>query len=183
MSELSIPELVQLMRDTTPTGGFRTLVVEDLPLSLTRWLRPSDEEWARIRARAAANDEGSRQASNTRVWNRQHNLVGAFAEWAYGELSGLPWNESGELGDGGEDFPGVDVKGTPRWQAPRLLRLATDPLKAPRFALFGVDISERRAQYVGWAMREMLAEAPLVEYGYGPTRTLTEGDLLEGLPT
>lgn len=181
MSEI---DLVALLRETVPKGGWTAPEVAPPAPRLTdlyEWRHPG-AEWATIEARARGNDEGSRAASNTRVWNPQHNLIGAFAEWAYGSASGLPWNTSPDLGDGGEDFPGIDVKGTEHWRSPRLLRLATDPLKAPCFVLVAVDLVEVRARYVGWATRQQLVDAPHEEYGHGPTRTLFARDLREGLP-
>lgn len=80
--------------------------------------------------------------------------------------------------DGGTDFPGIDCKATPHWRDPRLLRLVSDPLKAPVYFLACVDLERRRVRPVGYATREMLRAAPHKEYGYGPTRTLGESDLL-----
>lgn len=151
---------------------------------LHAWVSPTPEERALLRARARELLAKSREASNTRVWNSQYIAVGVLAEWAFAEVAGLQQPTSVEIRDGGHDYRGLDldVKGAHRWRAPRLLRLASDPLKASSYALVAVDLDLVRARYVGWATRAMLADAPHVEYGYGPTRTLLADELLAGLP-
>jgi hypothetical protein len=136
------------------------------------------ETWDRLRAIASKRDEKSAVASNTRVWNPQHNLLGLIGEAVFSVLCGMPMNESDEISDGGFDFPGIDCKATPHWSSPRLLRHADDPLKASVYFLAAVNLADRRVRPVGYATRAMIAEAPHVEYGHGPTRTLLEGSLL-----
>lgn len=162
---ISDEEILAVLIATQPPGDTR---------------RPPPSEWAKIQARAAGNDIESAKASNTRVWNPDHNLIGAFAEWVYAKDFHLPWNESTKLGDGGEDFPGVDVKGTSHHENPWLKRFATDPLKAPFYALVAVNLDRCEGRYVGWATRSELQLAELKDYGHGPTRTLTK--LRKGRP-
>ena len=131
----------------------------------------------------------SAEAANTRVWNEEFNFVGLIAEAAYSRISRLPWSPERKvaklrehgLRDGGLAFPGVDVKGTLH-SPPLLMRLRTDPLKAPNFALIAVDLDGRHARYIGYATREELDAASDREFGYGPTRTLEESDLHKTLP-
>lgn len=143
------------------------------------WRPISPETWEMMVQRAAYLDTLSATASNTRPWSAQFNLLGAIGEALYAAHSGLAMSTRLVIRDGGTDFPdGTDVKTTSHFHAPRLLRLATDPLKAERYVLVAVDLEKRRARLVGLATRAMLEAAPLLEYGYGPTRTLRESELL-----
>lgn len=142
------------------------------------WHPISDRTWQEMTERAGRLDTLSQSATNTRRWSPDFNLLGCLGEALYAMLSGHEMNKRIEIRDGGTDFPGVDVKATSHWQAPRLLRLATDPLKADRYVLVAVDLEGRRARLVGQATREMLRAAEVREYGHGPTRTLHEGELL-----
>lgn len=130
---------------------------------------------------AETKDAVSDRVGWTRRWNPQFNLVGLIGEWTYATVMGLEREQ--RFGDGGRDFGDVDVKASSRYASPLLLRLASDPLAAPLFALVAVDVAGRRARYVGFATREELRRAPLREYGYGPTRTLRPDDLHRGAPT
>lgn len=124
------------------------------------------------------------QATNTRVWNPNYIMMGLLGEEVYGVVSSRPLDLSAKitnLSDGGEDFPGVDVKATNR-EPPLLMRLRTDPLKAGFYALVHVALERRRGSYVGYATRSELDAAPDVEYGHGPTRTLTVEHLHPTLP-
>jgi len=144
------------------------------------WRHYWAEEWEPFVAEAARRDEVSDRVEWTRRWSPEFNLIGVVAEGLYGEITGQ--ERLAGFGDGGEDFPGVDVKGTSHYERPMLLRLASDPLRAERFCLVAVDLKGHSARYVGYATREELAAAPEREYGYGPTRTLTEAQLHKGLP-
>jgi hypothetical protein len=131
--------------------------------------RISDRTWERLCARAAQLNLLSAQATNTRPWNPDFNLIGLIGESLYEAITGWPMQNGDELGDGGCDFPGVDVKCTPHFD---------DPLAASVYFLAAVNLPTREARPVGYATRSMLMEAPLVEYGHGPTRTLQERELL-----
>jgi hypothetical protein len=145
---------------------------------MNRAYRVSDATWARLRQLADGRDALSAAARNTRAWAPDFNFLGLIGEALYGHIARLPMNETLTIRDGGFDFPGVDVKATPHFEEPRLLRLATDPLVAPIYFLVAIDVDERRARPVGYATRAMIERAPLVEYGHGPTRTLLESQLV-----
>ena len=80
---------------------------------------------------------------------------------------------TGDLGDGGEDFPGVDVKATD-YTPPFLKRDG----KAPFRALVHVDLARHNGRYVGCATGEMLDAAPFRNVGRGGSsiRTLCEDE-------
>lgn len=143
-----------------------------------RWFTWHD--WQEMQRAAAAKDEVSNRVEWTRRWNPRFNLLGEVGEELFSRVTGLPRHS--HFGDGGEDFPGVDVKATSHWQSPRLLRLETDPLRAELFALTAVDIVGHRARYVGYATRDELVAAEIQEYGYGPTRTILAQHLHRELP-
>lgn len=171
MSPVLSEEFLDLLRPSS---------AETTQVFVNEWRYFTDGEWSMFEQRAAERDAVSNRVEWTRRWSESFNLLGVVGEALFGELTGQ--ERSDRFGDGGEDFPGVDVKATSHHKNPRLLRLATDPLRAEYFALVAVNLEIKRARYVGYATREALAQAPQFEYGYGPTRTLFEEDLLRDLP-
>jgi len=169
-----ITPYLELLRETSIE---RTIRVEKSAAGA--WRHYWAEEWDPFVAEARRRDEISDRVEWTRRWSGEFNLIGVVAEGLYGEITGQA--RSAGFGDGGEDFPGVDVKGTSHFAKPMLLRLATDPLRAERFCLVAVNLKSHTARYVGYATRSELAAAPEREYGYGATRTLTEDQLHKGL--
>jgi hypothetical protein len=152
---------------------------------MTDWRPIGAETWAKCERIAAGKTILARETkyANGRIWSadeslyRQH-LHGQVGEALFSEISRWPMKEEISINDGGSDFPGIDVKATRYWERPLLLRMATDSLKAPVFALVAVHEEQRRARFVGYALREMLRDAPQIEYGHGPTRTLRPDQLL-----
>jgi hypothetical protein len=142
-----------------------------------RWHYPTIQEWAMIDAYAARYNEQSSRAANTHVWNPQHNLVGLFGEWVYSAETGQPFRPRKVFGDGGYDFPGVDVKASSCWQDPWLKHPAGAPRRAPTFVLVGIDLAGRRGYVAGSAPRDRLAAAPVRDFGNGPMLTLKARDL------
>lgn len=133
-------------------------------------------------------DERSDRASNTRRWIAGFNLVGVIGEYIYARVAGWPfepadkadlYERTGKLSDGGEDFPGVDVKGT---TLPSLKVAAGDELKAATYAHVFVDVAGWWGYYGGYATAAALEAAPRRDFGNGPTRVLEETDLVRALP-
>lgn len=116
-----------------------------------------------------------------RVWTPSYRMVGLIGEWHFSRLLDERF-ELSKLYDGGRDFGDIDVKTVPYYAEPLLKRLSTDKFVASFYALCATDLDQRLVRYVGWATRNELRDAPESEYGYGPTRTLTEAALRGGLP-
>jgi hypothetical protein len=171
-------ELLDLFRESRVEREMRLEREAALPIHDWRWFTSRD--WNELKQTAAAKDEVSDRVAWTRRWNPKFNLLGEVGEELYSRISGIPRRT--HFGDGGEDFPGVDVKGTSHWEKPRLLRLETDLLRASFFALVAVDVVGHRARYVGYATRDELVSAEVIEYGYGPTRTIIAEKLHRDLP-
>lgn len=173
-----IDRYLDLLRETPVEREMRLEREAKLDIHAWRWF--VTEDWNELKHRAAVKDAISARVDWTRRWNDDFNLLGEVGEEVYSRVSGIP-RKSG-FGDGGHDFPGVDVKATSHYEHPRLLRLETDPLVADFFALVAVDLVGTRGRYVGYATREELAASEIVEYGYGPTRTIRADNLHSGLP-
>lgn len=174
MTTLSFEDILPLLRETTPEREMR--LERERAGAWHHWC----QEWEHFAAVAAERDAISDRVAWTRRWSPEFNLLGVVGEAHYGMLVGL--EREAAFGDGGQDFPGVDVKATSHWREPRLLRLQADPLKADHFALVAVHLEWERARYVGYATREELLAADVREYGYGPTLTIVESELHKGLP-
>lgn len=144
------------------------------------WIYWIEGEWGLFETEAERRDRISDSVSWTRRWSENFNLVGSVGEGHYGFMTDQ--ERTAGFGDDGQDFPGVDAKGTPRIDDPRLYRHVDDPLKANFYALVAVDLRPHRSRYVGYASREELLAAELVDYGYGPTRTIFARQLHEGIP-
>lgn len=171
--------LIELLRETPIERLIRE--EREANLALHEWRSFDVEEWRELELLARERDAVSDRVDWTRRWSSDFNMLGVVGEALYGRLTGQT-REVG-FGDGGFDFPGVDVKATSHWKAPRLLRLVTDPLRAEWYALVAVDLTAQRARYVGYATRSELESADVEEYGYGPTRTVFSEALHEGIPS
>lgn len=167
---------LELLRETEIERVIR--LEREAKLRPEEWRIVPGSEWEREQVRAGELEKLSSVASNTRVWSPHYLFLGCMGEWLYSRVTGQPRNMEIKIADGGVDFPdGTDVKATSHWESPYLMRLKTDPFKAARYVLVAVDMQLRRVRIVGQASREKLENAPLGEYGYGPTRTLYESDL------
>jgi hypothetical protein len=171
-------EFLDLLRETDIERTLR--LQRNALLGPHDWRWYTTPEWAELEAQALEKDRLSDSVSWTRRWSPEFNLLGEVGEETYARILGV--NRTSHFGDGGQDFPGVDVKATSRWQKPRLLRLVGDLLRASFYCLVAVDLTGQRARYVGYATRKELEEAKALEYGYGPTRTIFADALHEGLP-
>lgn len=139
--------------------------------------------WAKLEQAAARLDALSDRAGNTRRWTPGFNLVGLAGEACFARAAGIPFVAKAALGDGGEDFPGIDVKATSS-TAPtlHLTAPAGEPLRAAHYALVHVDVAARSAAYLGYATAAMLEQAPRRDLGNGPTRALPAPRLRRALP-
>jgi hypothetical protein len=148
-------------------------------VSVWEWRTFSNATWDATVALASKLDELSANASNTRLWNKDHNLIGKLGEEYYGALTQQPVNRSVSISDGGTDFPGIDVKASVYWNDPYLKAGGDVTLKAPIYALVALDMEKRRARLCGYATREMVKAAPTQSFGRGkPCHVLYESQLV-----
>jgi hypothetical protein len=131
--------------------------------------------WAELVEQAKEKDVRSDQAEWTRRWSPDFNLAGCVGEWLYELLTGIPRRRG--FGDGGNDFPAVDVKASKYYADPYLRWILGDPMRASFYVLAAVDLSKRMARYVGYATSSELSVAPIMDFGRGPRRVLSERDL------
>ena len=131
-------------------------------------------QWEVLVADAARKDARSNQAAWTRRWGKDFNLKGEIGEWLYEYLTGIPRKHG--FGDGGQDFPLVDVKTTAYWNEPWLRVPPNEPMRALFYALVATDIDRRICRYVGHATRAEVEAAPLKDLGKGIARVLERLD-------
>lgn len=182
-------DLAQLVLDTyvdTPPARRPTATAH---AAVQVWER----RWRELGQVAGRLDELSDKAANTRRWSPYFNLLGLVGEEVYAHVAGLPFDPWAKLrkiearvaqglgmSDGGEDFPGVDVKASSL--TPPLL-MHRRPRTGLAYALVAVDLPRRQGRYVGWASADELAATELRDFrGLGPTHRLPPERLRFGFP-
>jgi hypothetical protein len=126
--------------------------------------------------------------TSQRVMNPQHDIIGAAGECLLSILTGHPWERNVKLtNDGGEDFPGTDVKSraAPHARLTRTLVHSADGGLhgwVDFYALVIVQDDLTAWRYAGWHTGAFLAAAPQRDYGHGPVCALRESQLMLGLP-
>lgn len=139
--------------------------------------------WHAAKEAADKRDAQKRGYETASYRNENPNFVGLLGEYVYGEITGRPVNlELLALGDGGFDFPSVDVKATP-YKTGHLLHPAAAEKWAPYFTLVVIDMEQKIGRYCGYAEGETLRLSPsVVNYGFGPQRSLAQHELVRDLP-
>ncbi len=146
------------------------------------WHPISDATYNRCRRQADARDRQKRGYKTANYMNKDSNFLGLLGEALIGYM--MNTKPDGALraeGDGGFDFPNLDVKGCAILRDPHLKLLAKDldPEKPKDFALVVIDLERRRARLAGFATYDMMSKAPFKDYGYGPRRHLPEHELIK----
>lgn len=147
----------------------------------------SPETLAECRRVGALREEAARKRGGEywRPWNADRYVFGCLGEALVAHLSGVDWQRDARGPDSGTDFPSVDVKTCTvgsLLDEGALRRLAASPKWAPVYALVVASRDFRWARYSGWQYAAALRDAPILDYGYGATRVLSEAWLLRGLP-
>lgn len=134
--------------------------------------------WETLRAVAKKRDDQKRKFATSRYLNPDSHFHGLLAEHIFGLETGQ--NINLELlieGDGGQDFPGTDVKGATYWTNPSLILFTDDALRANKYALVALDIEGKRGYLVGYATREEVQKAEIRDFGYGPRLSISADKL------
>jgi hypothetical protein len=140
--------------------------------------------WERLQAVAAQRDAQKRNFKSAKYLNKDSNFIGLCGEMALGIFRGREPDLSLRIdGDGGTDFGTVDVKTVPDILEPSLKRFAKETKWAEWYALVALDLKKKRAWLVGYTSGENLRNAPIREFGHGPTHTLHWTKLKPFLPS
>ncbi len=151
--------------------------------------------WERMRESADERDKQKRDYASANYQNPDSTFYGLNGEVAHGILTHQPLGPVFALkaeGDGGEDFPGIDVKAVPSGKKPYLVEYLDRGIpkvvrgkekvkKWPTigFCLYEVDVENRTARYLGSAFTATLQAAPHKEFRRGEPRFALElGSLL-----
>jgi hypothetical protein len=158
------------------------------------------------RAEAYSDDVERVMGGNPREFTHRPHVPGKLGECAFGMATGLEvdWTVR-DRSDGGQDFPWVEMMGLKlnvrgRWitrkvRAPDLLvmppKIHPDGHQnwSDLYVLVHLMmVGDRRVQgcVIGWATKLQVQAAPLVDYGHGPSHTVTVGEMIKwdqwGLP-
>lgn len=138
--------------------------------------------WKKLEFAASLRDAQKKAYASSRYWNGRSHFIGLCGEMVYGIVTGQePDLTLRQLGDGGSDFPGVDVKTTVYWQNPCLLVRPEDlrHVATKTYALVALDEGRRRGRLVAEVDRLTVAQAPLKDWGNGPMLSLDEKRMAE----
>lgn len=123
--------------------------------------------WAELKENADAirADHDAKLGSKGKVvgtyTRRDSDLVGLVGEWTYGRHFGIPWKYKWNPGgDGGMDFPGVEVKTRSSGTTPSMLVRADSKIRAWKYALVVVDMTWRHAAVWGITNRDHVQRSP-----------------------
>lgn len=122
--------------------------------------------------------------STRNLTDNSHGL-GVVGEKHLGKLLGIEIaDDVSKEGDGGEDFPGINVKTTTVFDAPWLTVVDDDINPLISYALIAVDVATHRSQYCGYATGKMLRQTSLSRHRRdGPlNRVLDITELVRLLP-
>jgi len=139
---------------------------------MTDWFDLSPH-WSKLKS--VADQRAKKKCyESTAALREEGHFFGLLGEQAVALKFGLELNLSvTPEGDGGEDFPGWNVKGVSYWKDPYLKYNLDKPLTADFYILVGLDIPWKRARIAGFCIREELRKAPLRDWGYGPRLSLS----------
>jgi hypothetical protein len=141
--------------------------------------------WGEMRAESERKRQHFEGADSTRPFGRWRELRGIVAEETIARQIGVP--RHGLLVDGGTDFFKTDVKGAP----PAMPVLSVVPVnkkgkpikwRADYYVCVAVDLKERWATILGWALRDEIRSAPLVQLKHSKAHVIYPWDLRPGLP-
>lgn len=141
---------------------------------------PPDIQWVDLKPhwdalRKAADDRHNqkRKFKSSRYWNADSHFLGLLAEQVYATVTKQKVNlELIIQGDDGFDFPDTDVKGCKYWNDPWLKHPINRDLPVGKYVLVGLDVKKQRGYVVGWASKEDISQAEIVDWGYGSQRSI-----------
>lgn len=143
------------------------------------------DRWQRLVEESEVKREHFAGAKATRPWARWRELRGIVAEEVVSVFTTIP--RHGQMTDGGIDFFKTDVKGIP----PVKPVLAVVPVngdgskirwKSEYFLCVVVDIREHWGSILGWASREEVKRAPLVQMPNALSHVIYPWELHDGMP-
>ena len=144
--------------------------------------------WAELFALGKGRDTQKKDLSSTRNYSAEStHFMGLLAEKTVSLETGIDVDTVLRYeGDGGKDFEhdGIrfDIKGTLYYRAPHLKQNKNPKHWADCYVLVGINLLAKQTRVFGWETRELVQQAPLVNYGYGPRYSLTADKLMPGLP-
>ena len=144
--------------------------------------------WETLQRIGAERDLQKSSYASTKNWSRSStHFLGLVGEAAVSILTGIPINVMlCSMGDGCRDFcysgVTIDVKGTLYWTQPHLKQYPNPKRWCDIYILVGIDQNRQRARLSGWATAAEVQASTMVDYGYGPQRSIPHGQLHQGLP-
>jgi hypothetical protein len=164
-------------------GGVFNVRIEDYKVKPSTHFGP--KIWGQLKEESNKKKKHFEKNKSTRPFSKDRELRGIVAEEAVARAIHVP--RHGLMFDGGIDFFKTDVKGVP----PVLPVLSVVPegkngkpfkWSAEYYVCVAVCLRERWASIIGWAMRDELKAAPLVQLKHSLAHTLYPWELHPGLP-
>jgi hypothetical protein len=129
--------------------------------------------WKSLRDCADARHSQKYGFASSKYWNTDSHFLGLLAEQIYATATNQTVNlELLINGDCGVDFPGIDVKGCKYWDDPWLKHPVSRELPVNKYVLVGLDLNNQRGYVAGWASKADIESAEIVDWGYGPQRSI-----------
>tara|TARA_Y100000593_G_scaffold31842_1_gene62725 strand:- start:2779 stop:3243 length:465 start_codon:yes stop_codon:yes gene_type:complete len=138
------------------------------------------EIWPAIVAAGLTRDRRKKNYQSADYRNDDSAAVGVAGEYVYALFTDSKVDLSYKPeGDGGMDFPGVDVKTSTFPSDPHLKLFEKDFSKpAERFVLVALCLQKRQARLVGWISKDDAKQvATRRDYGYGNVFSIGWQDL------
>lgn len=138
------------------------------------------EIWPAIVAAGRTRDRRKKNYQSADYRNDDSAAVGVAGEYVYALFTDSEVDLSYKPeGDGGMDFPGVDVKTSTFPSDPHLKLFEKDFSKpAERFVLVALCLQKRQARLVGWISKDDAKQvATRRDYGYGNVFSIGWQDL------
>lgn len=151
------------------------------------WWNLSDF-WKKLEEMGRQRDEQKKGYQSTKNWSSHStHFLGLVSEMAFSLETGIMLDKMLKpSGDAGCDFlhdgKEYDIKGTQYYNDPHLKQYPNPKKWCDYYLLAGIKIYNKQVKIFGWASREEIQEAKLVNYGYGVQRSITYQELHKGLP-
>lgn len=144
--------------------------------------------WGKLEKLAQQRDKQKSRYHSTKNWSKHStHFLGMIAEMTFSLETGVMLDKMLRAeGDSGFDFihddKEYDIKGTQYWEAPHLKQYPNPKKWCDYYLLAGIKVGEKQAKIFGYASKEKLQTAQLIDYGYGNQRSLKSHELDKGLP-
>ncbi len=144
--------------------------------------------WNKLEELGKQRDKQKSYYASTKNWSSHStHFLGLISELTFSLETGIMLDKilrsQGDMGfDFCHDGKNFDIKGTQYWQDPHLKQYPKPKSWCDYYLLAGIKLNVKQAKIFGWASKEEIQNAKLVNYGYGPQRSISYDELHKGIP-